>query len=148
MPNPMTVGVLTLAGTVVTGMLLMGASLVGDTEAVTKRESLRLENDEPDAAPDDATDDKTLDTNAKYSAASRVRGAADTSRARDDSVDASPTSGVSRTRSGGAGTVDGQATSGVSRTASGGAGTVDGGARGGGDGSRDRSRGSGSRSRG
>jgi len=130
MPNPMTVGVLTLAGTVVTGMLMMGASLVGDTEAVTKRESLSLENDEPDVPPDDPTDDKTLDTNAKNSAASRVRDGADTSRAREASVDASPTSGVSRTASGGAGTVDGGA------------------GGGGGDGSRDRSRGSGSHSRG
>jgi len=153
MPTPMTVAVMGLAGTAVTGMLLLGASWVDDSEG-TKREGLSLENDEvEDGNDDEPTDDKTLDTNPRDSAASRIQPSADgASRGtRTDSVDAALTSGVTRgTVSGGAGTVDAAPTSGVSRTASGGAGTVDGnrGGGGGGDGSRDRSRGSGSRSRG
>jgi len=137
---------MTAAGAAVSGLLLIGTSLLGDDEAVTKREDFSLENDEGDGgAPDDVTDDKTLDTNARNSVASRDgAGAMGASQARDNSVDAAPTSGVTRgTVSGGAGTVDVSPTSGVSRTASGGAGTVDGGGGGGGDVSRDSSRGSG-----
>lgn len=115
-----------LAGTAVTGMLLMGQPWADD-EPVTRRDVVEA-NQEAEENEDDPTDDLTRDTNSRNSNPSRparvTRGTGVT-RDRDVSVDAAPTSGVTNgTVSGGAGTVDVSPTSGITRgTVSGGAGT-------------------------
>jgi len=137
MPTLITLAVTGLAGTAITGMLLMGMPW-SDDEA-SRRDPVLVDNQEVDDVDDDPTGDLTRDAYSRDSALSRATRAswATGARDRDVSVDASPTSGVTRgTVSGGAGTHDG-------RIGSGG---------GGGEPSRDSSRASrdsgGSRSRG
>ncbi len=130
MSTLITTAVTGLAGTAVTGMLLMGQPWADDDEPVTRRDVVEA-NQEAEENEDDPTDDLTRDTNSRNSNPSRparaTRGTG-VSRERDISVDAAPTSGVTNgTVSGGAGTVDVSPPSGITRgTVSGGAGTDDG----------------------
>jgi len=131
MPTLITTAVTGLAGTAVTGMLLMGQPWADDDDPVIRREVV-VGNQEVEESDDEPTDDLTQDTNpgnSNPSRAARVSRATGASRDRDVSVDAAPTSGVTHgTVSGGAGTHDGRIGSG------------------GGDASRDISRGSGDNS--